>query len=124
MKITDIIRDEFRRLGITKRYHGYRQALLAIELAVEDEARLLRVVEQIYGAAAEQCGCGACCVKRDIRTIIYRAWAVNPDRLKGLAGYPLYAPPSVSEFISVMAAHVQRQMRDTERAAVKSESSL
>lgn len=112
---TDIIREEFHRLGIAKHYHGYRQALLATELAVEDETRLLRIVEQIYEEVAVRCGCSACCVERNIRTISHKAWKNNPHRLRELSGYPRLASPSVSEFISIMTAHVQRKMRDAER---------
>ncbi len=116
---TDIIRDEFHCLGITKRYHGYRQALLAIELAVEDDMRLLCVVEQIYGAVAAECGCSACCVERNIRTISHKAWKNNPHHLREISGYPLYASPTVSEFISIMTAHVQRKMRDIKRKTAR-----
>lgn len=121
---TDIIRDEFHCLGIAKHYHGYRQALLAIELVVEDETRLSRIVEQIYAEVAARCGCSACCVERNIRTVSHKAWKNNPRRLRELSGYPRLASPTVSEFISIMTTRVQRQMKNAEREADKSKSTV
>ncbi len=109
METSKCIRDELRQLGAAGHCKGYEQALAAILLALEDESRLLRVVSQIYNVVAAESGCGRANIERNIRTVSHTAWRVNPRRLKELAGYPLYASPTASEFISILAAHVQRQ---------------
>ncbi len=108
MSISNRIQDELHALGITKRYHGYTQIICAIELALENENRLMDVTKQIYWVVADACACSRSCVERNIRTISHVAWKTNPARLKEIAGYPLTASPASSEFISIMVAHLQR----------------
>ncbi|MCI8398115.1 MAG: hypothetical protein HFF90_01750 [Oscillibacter sp.] len=109
--IQDQIYAELLTLGITKRYCGCVQTCLAIELAIEDEERLQSVTEQIYEAVAKRCSAKAANVERNIRTACQRAWRVNRKHLSDLAGYPLYAPPAASDFISIIAAHLQRSRK-------------
>lgn len=107
MTLEDQIYAELLALGITKRYCGCVQTCMAIELAIEDEKRLRSVTEQIYEAVAKRCSVKASNVERNIRTACQRAWRVNRRRLSELAGYPLYAPPAASDFISIIAAQLQ-----------------
>ena len=108
MTITDCIKSELIALGIYPHYHGHRQSLLAIELALEDENRLLDMTKQIYWVVAKACSCDRPCVERNIRTAIRIAWDTNPSRLCELAGRQFNAPPTVSDFISILTAYIQR----------------
>lgn len=102
------IENELQLLGITKRYAGYRQSVLAIELALEDDSRLLKMTDEIYYVMAQRCSCGQTCIERNIRTVSRVAWTNNRSRLRQLVRYPIYAPLSASEFISILTAHLQR----------------
>ena len=47
-------------------------------------------------------------VERNLRTVVSRAWQVNPDLLCRMAGYPLTAAPTASEFIEIIASYIIR----------------
>ncbi len=102
------IEREIQLLGITKRYRGYRQTAFSVELVLENEDCLYNVTEQIYQVVARRCSCGSSCIERNIRTASHTAWRMNLPRLRLIAGYPISAPPSASEFISILATYIQR----------------
>lgn len=52
---TKLISDSLQLLGISKCYKGYRQLFLAVELALNDESRLLSVTENIYAPVSDMC---------------------------------------------------------------------
>ena len=108
MTIMERIENELQLLGITRRYLGYRQTALAVELAIEDESRLHNITGRIYSVIGERCACKEGCIERNIRTASQVAWKTNRPRLRRIAGYPLYAPPSASEFIAILVSHLQR----------------
>ena len=108
MDIGLLIEDELRALGVTKKYRGYAQAVLAIELVLEDVSRLLNMTKEVYWRVAELCDCGRSDIERNLRTISHRAWKVNPDRLEEIAGYPLSTSPTASELITILASHIHR----------------
>ena len=97
-----------RELGIGYTYRGYRSAVIAVSLAVEDENRLDSIVNNIYMETAKQTGVKWTAVERNIKTVIQRAWRTNPARLCEISGYPLSKPPTVSEFIDMMYNYVVR----------------
>ena len=103
------IEDELRAIGITPRYHGYAQAVLAIGLVLEDDARLGSVMKEVYWEVADRCGCSRYAVERNLRTISHRAWRTAPERLREIAGYPLSASPTASELIAILALYIQRR---------------
>lgn len=108
MDLTPYVKDELRVLGITPKYCGYMQSILAVELILEDETRLLNITKEVYWKVADLCGCNRCDIERNLRTISRRAWKVNPARLEEIAGYPLASPPTASEFVTILATHIQR----------------
>lgn len=107
--MTAIVDEILHSLGISRTYYGYSQAVCAIELVLEDETRLCNVTREIYWRVADLYGCNRADIERNIRTIIARAWQKNPELLSKMARYPLYAPPTVSEFIDIVYTYVQRQ---------------
>ncbi len=108
MTNSQLISETLQSLGITKRYKGYRQLLLSVELALDDESRLLYVTEGIYHQVADICNCDYRNVERNIRTVANHAWEVNSKKLTEIAGYTLVSIPSVSEFIDILAIYVER----------------
>ncbi len=105
---TQLIGESLQSLGISKRYKGYRQLFLSVELALDDETRLWYVTENIYGPVAEVCNCNYRNVERNIRTVARHAWKGNPNKLTEIAGYTVINTPSVSELIAILVTYVQR----------------
>ena len=102
MEHMKIIQDTLRELGIGKNYISQKRTVVVIQLALEDEDRLLRVKKGIYIPAAEQCNCTWSAVERNIRTVV--------DGLIKMAGYPMSGPPTASEFIEIMVYHIQKEL--------------
>lgn len=108
MKRTIQIDDKLQKLGITKKYNGYYLLKHAVELTLEDDLRLQSVIKEIYTPVAEKYKCNPCCVERNIRTVLYKAWKSNRKELNKIARYELTKEPSVSEMISILVADIQR----------------
>lgn len=108
MEHTEIIRDTLRELGVGGNYIAQQRTVVAIELALEDEDRLLHVTKDIYLPVAQLCGCKWTAVERNIRTVVQRVWRMNPDGLVQMAGYPLSEPPTASDFIEIVAHYLRR----------------
>ena len=102
------IKETLRSLGITTNYYGFHRTLSAVELVLENNDRLQAVTREIYWTVAERCGCKRAAVERNIRTVVQRAWRINPQRLIRIAGYPLSEAPTASEFIEIVANYVER----------------
>ena len=103
-----IIEEKLISLGITKNYKGYRQLLLSVELALEDDFRLESVFKEIYLPVSVKCGCPYYTVERNIRTLSHKIWKKNKEALCKTAGYKLSSEPSVSELIAIIVADIQR----------------
>ncbi len=103
-----VIHDILRSLGVTRNYRGYTYIVYAVELVLENDSRLNAITKEVYGEVARQFGCEWSAVERNFRTIIKRAWSINPQRLVEMAGYPLSGPPTASEFIEIISNYIQR----------------
>ena len=101
--------DVLRPLGLTERYRGYPILIEAVNQTITNGKSKFPLVQNLYSSIAEEYGFPVHCVERNIRTLAHRAWKVNPGYLQELAGYPLKGPPTVSEFIDILASHVLRQ---------------
>ena len=113
MTSTQLLSKTIQSLGIDKRYKGCRQLSLCVELALDDESRLLYMTENIYIPVANKCNCDYRNIERNIRTVARRAWKVNSEKLIKMAGYTLVSSPSVSELISILVTYVERNSIDT-----------
>ena len=80
-----------------------RRTVVAIQLALEDEDRLLHVTKDIYCAAAEIFGCKWTTVERSIRLVVKRVWSDNAEGLIQMAGYPLSEAPTASDFVEILS---------------------
>jgi hypothetical protein len=107
MEYAQIIRDTLRQLGVGGNYIAQQRTVAAIQMAVDDENRLLHVTKSIYYPAAEICGCKWSTVERNIRMVIQRVWRINPQGLIRMAGYPLNEPPTASDFIEILAHYIR-----------------
>lgn len=93
-------------LGIGRQYSGHSITVQAVQLVIENEDRLLRLKQNIYQPLAAQRSCDWRTIERNIRTVIRRAWKVNPDRLSDLSIYPLDTAPTVTEFLDILSASI------------------
>ncbi len=109
-----MIENTLRPFGISKRYKGYDHTAYCIHLAVNDDMRLLSITKNLYMETADHFNCDWTNVERNIRTIVSRAWQVNPELLCKMAGYPITAVPTASEFIEIIASYIIR-LSDKER---------
>ena len=105
------IRDVLHSLAISGKYKGYFITILACELIIEDETRLINIVKNVYLVVSQKFNCNLDIVERNIRTIIYRAWTLKRERLNEIAGYTLVEPPVVSEFLAFLSSYLIRLER-------------
>ena len=108
MFMKSFISETLRTLGITPCYRGFSSAVYAIFLVIEDESRLDNAMRDIYATTALKLNTDARNVERNIRTIIQRAWQVDKVRLSEIAGYKLDGPPSVAQFVEIIASYIRR----------------
>ncbi len=83
-----------RRLGICTTYKGYKATVLALTLALEDENRLNSITREIYTEVAKRLGSTPSAIEKNLRTVVQRAWRMNPGDLEKMAGYHLEFTPS------------------------------
>ncbi len=102
------IENILRCLGIGRRYAGYALASRALEMILEDEARLSNVKQHLLIPLGAEFHCSWAAVEKNIRTVASRAWKIHPDLLRRMAGYPLYSTPTENEFLEILACHLLR----------------
>ena len=102
------IQETLRPLGVTRCYKGFHHVCFSIHLAVTDDFRMEAVTKEIYTETAIHFGCKWTAVERNIRTVVARAWQVNPSLLCRMAGYPLDGTPTASEFIEIVSSYILR----------------
>ena len=103
-----IVQDILEELGINRAYKGYKHTAYALELVLEDEDRLSAVTKEVYQETARHFHCHWTAVERDIRTVIQRAWQINPTLLQKMAKHPLTNVPKTREFLEIIMKYIQR----------------
>ena len=103
-------------LGVGRQYRGYAMSVDAVCCVMENEEQLRNVRELVLEPLAEKYCCRWECVGRNIRTVIRRCWQTNPAKLQQMAAYPLTGEPTVSEFLWIVTAYVQRVEEGWERS--------
>ncbi len=109
MNDTLMIHNVLYLCGLTGRYRGYPMLISAVRISIEDEGQTRIVARSLYSRVAQECRCPLYRVERNIRTMVMHTWNTNRDYLQEIAGYPLYAPPTSSEFIGIIASHILRK---------------
>lgn len=103
---TKIITDDLRLLGVGRQYVGYNLVIRAVRMVLCDEKKLLCIKSGVYVPLADLENCDWRAVERNIRTVIHRAWNVNPRYMNELAGYPICQEPTVTEFVEMLSNHI------------------
>lgn len=99
-----------QRFGLTPRYRGYRQLLIALDLLKEDEYRMYNT-KSFYAEIGTYSNSTATAVERNIRTLTERAWMINPKLLEEVAGYPMDYKPTNTDFLSIVYNYMIREDR-------------
>lgn len=98
----------FWNLGIHMGTVGCKRAIFAAKCVLEDEDKLLGLVQYVYTPTGEKYGCSWKVVERNLRTVIHRGWKKNPEFMQQLAGYRLNKPPTVGEFLGMVYNYMAR----------------
>lgn len=102
-----LLNDLLRKLYITGNYVGASYLRAAVELTLNDEDYLLRVLN-LYREIAFRANRKPATIERDIRTVALRAWQLNYELLCEIAGYKLTKPPTNAEFIEMLVYFVKK----------------
>lgn len=104
------VEELLRSLGIPGNYVGFKQLVLATQLAVEDEDRILNMYNSIYETVAKEFGSSPKNVEKNIRMVIHSAWEKQYSRnqFSMLAGYPYMERPTASEFLDVVSNYSRK----------------
>lgn len=97
------IYDQLYRLGLTANYSGFFHTAYAVRLVIDNPQRLLLVTKWLYPEVAKHYLTTQQAVERNIRTVLNIVWRNNPQKIAELAQHPMYAKPTVSQFISILA---------------------
>ncbi len=63
----------------------------------------------VYEPLARDSGYNTQQIERNLRTVIQRAWCVNPEGLQNICPYPLQAAPTTGEFLDILVTHLLRK---------------
>ena len=111
-KNTMMIYNVLHLCGLSGKYRGYPLLIAAVQISIQDDGLTRAVTRSLYTRVAQECHCPLYCVERNIRTMVMHTWNTNRDYLQEIAGYPLHAPPTSSEFIGIIASHILRNRPD------------
>lgn len=97
-------------LGIPSNRKGYWFTSRSLELALEDENRLILLSRNLFPLVAAYYHTDIRCIERDIRTIIDNCWD-SPSRknLQEISPYALTYKPTVGEFLDILYWHLKKQ---------------
>jgi hypothetical protein len=97
-------------LGINRRYRGHDIAVGAIRrLGNSEGVAAYSLHRNVYEPLARDSGCNTQQIERNLRTVIQRAWCVNPEGLQSICPYPLQAAPTTGEFLDILVTHLLRK---------------
>lgn len=103
--------DLLRYLMIPGTCMGFRQLEMVINLAVEDENRLLNVVENLYPLVGKAYGSSANSVQKNMRVAILAGWRNGGgEQLAKLTGLPARSRPVTKDFIDLLADYLRRRI--------------
>ena len=103
------VQDLLRYLKIPGTYKGYRQMVTAIQLAVEDEDRLLNVTSDLYPQVARLHRTTSSCVQKNLRKVISACWENGGrEQLEGLLGLTYERRPVTKDFINLLADYLKK----------------
>ena len=97
-----------RALGVSGKLAGFQPAAYMVERVRSDPRHLRLITKRLYQETASKFGVSAASVERNLRTVIRCCWR-QCDRvfLEEIAGTDLWAPPTNSEFLDLLASHLR-----------------
>ncbi len=102
--------DLLRYLLIPGTCQGFRLLETAIDLALEDENRLLNVIDDLYPTVAEIHHATLNCVQKNMRMAIIAGWKNGGNlQLEKLLGLPFRNRPVTKDFIDLLADYLRRR---------------
>lgn len=97
-----------RALGVSGKLAGFQPAAYMVERIRSDPEHLRLITKRLYRETARKFGVSAASVERNLRTVIRCCWRrTGPVLLEQLAGTALWAPPTNSEFLDLLASHLR-----------------
>lgn len=108
-KMERLIRRTLLKMGARPDYAGFRYAVYALHLALEEEERLWSVTKRLYSETAEHYQITYGAVERGLRTLIDRMWRENRELITEELSYPFLKRPTVGEFFAVMIMNLEEQ---------------
>lgn len=101
------------QMGVNRSYVGFAYTVYAIELALDDENKLIVISKWLYPVVAAKFDTTVQCVERNIRTIVHTIWYKgNVDLLKQYSLAKLDVKPNNTQFIAIMANHIKNHLGD------------
>ena len=98
-----------RYLKIPGTYKGYKQMVTAIDLAIEDEDRLLNVTIDLYPRVAEIHHTTSSCVQKNLRKIVAACWENGgKEQLESLLDLTYERRPFTKDFIDLLADYLKK----------------
>lgn len=94
------------QLGVTATSTSFFQTAYAVRLAVEQPQTLLLVTKWLYPEVAKHYRTNWKAVERNIRRLVAAVWAANPNLFREIARQPLPRAPTVTQFLSILAAYI------------------
>ena len=102
------IAQTLRPLGIIRSMRSYSIIADCLRLIWEQEDRLEAVQKEIYTPISDQRRCKWSAIQSAVRRAAEKAWALNPEGVQQLAGYPLTGAPSAVQFLEMLYNAVVR----------------
>ena len=96
-------------IGLTANYTGYRQMMIALEIASQEPESLCSVTKWLYPETARRCGTNWKAVERNIRTAIRCTWKTSRNTLEQMAGYSLDIVPKPAQFLAILAQGIAEE---------------
>lgn len=96
------IQELLNSIGLTANYAGYRQIIIALEIAAQDPESLRLVTKRLYPETAQRCGTNWKAVERNIRTALHCAWKNSQGTLEQLAGRSFDTMPTPAQFLAIL----------------------
>ena len=105
---SDQIARELRRLSIPGRLRGFSYLTYMLDRVIPDQNQLYLVTKGLYPDTGRHFGVSAGSVERNVRTAIFNGWKRGGQAaLEEMACHPLAKPPTISEFLDIVASHIR-----------------
>lgn len=99
-----------RSLGASQRYAGYDDILVCLELALQDENRLLHLERQLYRPTAVFQHTNMTSVKRNMDTLMWSCWRKrDPNVWDNMCGCHMVSCPTLGEFLEICVCYLKEK---------------